>query len=686
MLASMRKFLQRGKPAAALAALLLMLVPVANAATSTLTARAEQLDAGWLRASGLALTLQPAEQASSRGALELRIDRLDADALGYHLRTLRWRCPLERSATGWSCEGAVSAKGLGNGRLRIAFDDDGSHVELSRGKARIGLRSPDPADADSGWQIGASALPVDWLQPLLLQVWPQATLTGGALQGDLRLASVDDASQRLAGTLELGSIGLDTADGRIAAADLDAGGSLALAWGEQRMAIETALTLRGGELLVGALYAALPESPVEFALRANRVGERWQMEQMRWHDPGVLQLDASATLHPGESEWLHALQLEAELPDVATAHARYLDGWLGSLGGGGLKPRGAVGLQLGRTGDEWQLAATLRELSIDDARARFGFAQADGELRWHTGGDPQPGRLRWQRAALLGIELGPAELALDSRNGWLRLAAPSAIPALGGRLEFERFGWRPPLGAATSPELELALELVDLDLAALSARFDWPAFSGRLGGSVPAARYQQGVLQFDGGLAIDVFDGRVDVAALRMERPFGVAPRLEADIAIAGLDLQPLTAVFGFGEITGRLDGRIDGLQLLDWQPVAFDAELRTSTRAKDKRRISRRAVADLTSIGGGGIAGGLQASALRMFDSFAYRQIGLRCRLANEVCEMGGLDSLPSGYTIVEGAGLPRISVIGHQRRVDWPVLIERLKAVSAGQAIRID
>ena len=46
----------------------------------------------------------------------------------------------------------------------------------------------------------------------------------------------------------------------------------------------------------------------------------------------------------------------------------------------------------------------------------------------------------------------------------------------------------------------------------------------------------------------------------------------------------------------------------------------------------------------------------------------------------MGGLDSRDGGYTIVRGAGLPRLTVVGHQRRVDWPVLVARLKAATQG------
>ena len=42
----------------------------------------------------------------------------------------------------------------------------------------------------------------------------------------------------------------------------------------------------------------------------------------------------------------------------------------------------------------------------------------------------------------------------------------------------------------------------------------------------------------------------------------------------------------------------------------------------------------------------------------------------------MGGIDGSGNGYTVVEGSGLPRITVKGFPRRVDWPVLLKRLKA----------
>jgi hypothetical protein len=58
-----------------------------------------------------------------------------------------------------------------------------------------------------------------------------------------------------------------------------------------------------------------------------------------------------------------------------------------------------------------------------------------------------------------------------------------------------------------------------------------------------------------------------------------------------------------------------------------------------------------------------LQGQLIGLFNDFGYKRIGIGCRLANEVCDMRGLHSGSDTFTIVEGAGLPRLTVIGHNR-----------------------
>jgi hypothetical protein len=210
-----------------------------------------------------------------------------------------------------------------------------------------------------------------------------------------------------------------------------------------------------------------------------------------------------------------------------------------------------------------------------------------------------------------------------------------------------------------------------VDLSALCHAFGWPAFPGTLAGAIPSLRLVDDHIELDGGLSANLFDGFVDITQLSLQDPFGANPVLAADVAMRKLDLAAITSVFDFGSITGRLDGSIDGLRLVDWSPVAFKASL----LADGGGRISQRAVNNLTSVGGGGVAGGLQGAVLKLFKTFAYKRIGLNCTLHGSVCQMSGLQPTGDGYTIVEGSGLPHLEVIGHQTRVDWPTLVRRLR-----------
>jgi len=124
----------------------------------------------------------------------------------------------------------------------------------------------------------------------------------------------------------------------------------------------------------------------------------------------------------------------------------------------------------------------------------------------------------------------------------------------------------------------------------------------------------------------------------------------------------------------------VDGLRLVDWSATAFDAELHTVARRSVRQRISQRAVQDISSIGDAAFMHSLQSRLIGLFDEFRYRRIGIACRLHNQVCRMSGLSPIGTGFTIIEGAGLPRLNVIGFNREVDWPTLIERVMDAAGG------
>jgi hypothetical protein len=616
------------------------------------------------------------------GLLTLSARRVSAPDLGYRFDDLTWRCPLQRPARqqGWRCEGEIRGAGRRPLKLDVDLATASTDAVLSHGSANLALHrnagSPDIT------RIDLTRVPLAWAQALLSQAWPAANLKAGTMDGRLDIHAPSDRPLRVEGRLALAGLGLDTPDGSIAAEGLGARVDI-----DYRKSMGLSLVtldgdLHGGEMLVGNGYIALPAMPVAISVAARQQGARgWEIPQLRWDDGAALKVEGSMGFDPGLN--LDKADLRVQSADLAPLRPRYLSGWLGMAGLGELQLQGAIDAHVRMQEGAMALVdADLREVSVGDAQQRFRFDGLNGTAVFSAQA-PMQSSLGWRGGAIHGLAFGAATLPLTSADGAIGLRDAIAVPMLGGDLRFESLNLRPPAGER-GLEFDFGLAVEGLDVGRLAAAMDWPAFEGRLDGRIPKARYANDRLDFEGALTTRMFDGTVQVSGLAMERPFGTAPTLSADIVMDDLNLESLTKVFGFGEITGALDGSIRNLRLVDWSAEGFDADLHTDPSWKGRRRISQRAVQDLSSVGGGGggLGNSLQAQALKLFDDFGYRRIGISCRLAEQVCDMDGLGSVGNGFIIVEGSGLPRLTVAGYNRRVDWPTLVERLVAVTRGDS----
>lgn len=619
---------------------------------------------------------------AQQGELQLQAGSVIAPDLGYRFSDVSWRCPLQRDGRGgWRCEGELRS---GRGApLRLALDLGVATTDarLSRGAAVVALHRN--AAAPDATRIDLTRVPLAWTQALAAQAWPEARFKGGELDARLTITAAERQPLRVAGPIVLHGGALDTPDGAIAAERLGAELRLDARFGDATR-IDLDGRLRGGELLFGNAYLALQQRDVVLELSAQRQGTQgWQLPRLLWRDGGILSAEGRAALTPDAG--LDALDLDLHSDDLKPLRDGYLTGFLGLAGLGQLQLSGAMQARLRMAGGELRAAdASLQEVAIDDPQGRFRFDGLTGNLRYSADA-PVASALAWSGGALYGLDFGAAQLPFTSGAGELRLQRGVSFPMLGGQVSFDGLRLRPPAGGR-GLDIRFGLGLDRLDIGRIAKTLGGPAFTGELSGRIPQAHYADDRLDFDGGLTMQLFGGSVSVSSLAMERPFGVAPTLSSDIVLDDLDLEALTGVFGFGSITGKLDGRIDALRLVDWQPVAFDAALRTERKRGVRQRISQRAVQDLSSVGDASFVGSLQGMLIGFFDDFGYAQLGISCRLADEVCHMDGLgpaskDSGDKAFIIVQGAGLPRLDVVGINRRVDWPTLLERLEAVGKGE-----
>jgi hypothetical protein len=324
-------------------------------------------------------------------------------------------------------------------------------------------------------------------------------------------------------------------------------------------------------------------------------------------------------------------------------------------------------------GEVRTVGVELSDVSFEDRRERrFGVFGVSGRVPWRSGQQSEAA-LNVKGAEVLKVPIGAMRIPLRVRTNSIVVSA-LRVPLLDGALELRDFA------AGKTPEgwrWRFAGELQPISMERLTQALALPAMHGTLSGVIPEVRYRRQALSMDGVLRINAFDGDIAVSKLELFEPFGRAPRLKADIDMKHLDLELLTRTFDFGTITGRVDASIKGLELSNWTPVRFDARIASSPGAYP-RRISQRAVQNISALGGAGAAAAIQRSLLRFFDQFGYERLGFSCRLRNGVCEMDGIERAAQGYVIVKGGGIPAISVIGYNRAVNWSELVDRLKRIT--------
>lgn len=390
----------------------------------------------------------------------------------------------------------------------------------------------------------------------------------------------------------------------------------------------------------------------------------------------VGELDASGQFNIKDFKLVN---LNASLPNLnlATAYPVFFKPMLEKTAFANADVSGFAALKLELQDSESRVfELALKDVDVADRNNKFAFYKVNAQLPWsyefaHTLS------FSYESGELLSLPLGKTNI--QAQVDRYSLTAPDIkLPILDGALHLTNISasrragqWYWHLGARLD-----AISMEDF-----STHLKLPTMQGKASAEIPLVTYAAGTLTTDGSIVLNVFNGTATVTQLTMQTPLGIAPKLNADIALRNLDLGVLTSTYSFGAIEGKLDGDIKGLELQNWKPVKFDAVVQSSP-GKYPKKISQRAVENISALGGGGAAAAVQRSFLRFFEQFNYGKMGLSCRLRNDICEMGGVESTPHGYVIVKGSGIPAITVMGYNETVGWSELLARIKRVTDGNS----
>ena len=609
--------------------------------------------------------------ADNRISAGLSSDGLSLPEPFHTLNAISVDCPrAEVTATAIQCTNAELRLGTSNGDLTslpLSMGLDQSHGDW---RLRLSTQGLEPGPV---WTFAA-------IQGLL----PALEISAGELSLSLQLNTGSPAPVLLIDGA-LSGLSFSDAEGLHAGEKLDArlAGRLSDIDGDWQSTAE--VQLDAGQMYLDPVFVDADAAPISVSVAGNIHPESGvlRLPRLQFNQEGVAHVDGK--LRIGRAGGLEMLDLRLSPTPLEPLYRTYLQPFVIGTPMDALRVEGSVDARL-----QWpppngrrRLQLNFYDTGIDDDAGRFSVYGIGGHLDWDPAGDADATTLSWEGGQFYRVDFGAGTLEGRFAGRRFALGTPLSVPLLEGAVHVNTL----EVAAIGTPDMawNFRANLQPMSLQALTRSLAWPSFGGTLAGDIPLVSYAGGTITVDGSLDLEVFDGAVRIRRLSIADPFGVIPVLRADVDFQDLSLDALTSTFSFGNIQGKLQGRVHGLMLKDWKPTTFDASFATPDDDDSRHRISQRAVENLARLGGAGAV--LSSTFLRIFEEFSYRRLGMSCRLNNGICEMGGVAPAERGYYIVQGGGLPpRIDVLGFNRRVDWKVLLSRIELIATtdGPVIR--
>lgn len=429
------------------------------------------------------------------------------------------------------------------------------------------------------------------------------------------------------------------------------------------------LNIDAGEMLLNELYVNFSEYPIQATGEVQWHPNGWHSFNTTLKNRQSLQLLTAFEFNDALN--LKSIALNAQVIDAHHFNQNILSGVLGIYGFGDSEMSGQfrVNVASAEAGfDQWQI--DFDDYYFLNERRKIAAESLSGVLHWKQNNKAEDSQLNWQRLELAGLPINESMARFNLTADEFYLVGQHHFPVFDGAIDITE--WQMSDLFSESLDMRLNAAVVPMSLRLITEKLGWPIMAGTISGNIPGMVKKDQVIEFLGALNLEVFNGSMLVDNLSMERLFGVAPVIAADIEFEGFDLSLLTETFGFGLITGKLYGFVDGLRITNWKTDRLNAEVYTVKTKGIKQTISQRAIDNISSLGG--IQGAISKTFLRFFDDFRYSKIKLSCKLHNSVCQIGGIKNSDNQFTIVEGGGIPNINIVGFVRSIDWDEFISRL------------
>jgi hypothetical protein len=520
-------------------------------------------------------------------------------------RSIRVRCAEFTLTSERVACGRGKLDGIPDLQLDFSFGFDSKHLELGF------------SGAGESWQVSGDFRDKTWhataklhnaqgkrLAKLLPAAWP--VFSHGKLDGKLEVAGSSAGLGRVGADLRLAGLAFTDASGLHAAEKLAGKMQLDATRTGARWDWRGAIDWQEGELFWQPLYL---HGGYTLQASGQLQGDRLLLARAEGRLAAAGKVELSAQLDIGRKALLEAALhgSDFDLAQLFSDFARPLLGE-GILAAMALSGRADVDWKF-REGATQDLAVKLHDVDLVDGQKRFLLKGVNADIPWHAAA-PAQAAVSFSAGKVWNVAVGASAFKVDMDG--LEFGVPVAtLPVFDGSFELRDLKLRKQ---GEEWQWDFSGMLAPISMQQFSKALGWNEMHGVLAATIPKISYRDKLLKVDGKLQFFVFAGLVEADQIRLFDPFGRVPRLSGNVNMRGLDLDLLTRTFSFGNMQGRVDVDVNGLELDNWLPVRFDARL-ASSPGSYRKKISQKAVENISSLGGAGGAAALQRSFMRIFE-----------------------------------------------------------------------
>jgi hypothetical protein len=282
--------------------------------------------------------------------------------------------------------------------------------------------------------------------------------------------------------------------------------------------------------------------------------------------------------------------------------------------------------------------------------------------------------------------LGEQTLALnfDVSPNRLVLRQPPALRLFSGRIDLGPVALTNLFHEHAVLETHISATGIEID-SLLKGIWSQPT-GGVLAGRLESVRLENNRLTSQGTMAIDIFDGSIDIIDPGVfwpgvSGPLTSIPVFFTNSRINDLGLEKMTAGTAFGKIQGILRGSATDVEIVNGQPQKFELRLETVPKKGVQQKINLRAVESIASLGGGGSPFvGLAGSFASFFREFPYWKIGIAASLENDVFRVNGTIKKDGKEYLVKKSGFSGVDVVNlnPNNRISFKDMVKRIKRIS--------